>query len=171
MVVLAVMAGSALLKPIVPTRPSWNVIVDPGFALAKVIASRSSPISVPSVTLVTSKGSPTVKSVALVAKPLGVITVMMPVVAPAGTVVAIDVAVVTPTTADVPLNVTDVAPARPLPAMVTLVPAGPYVGVKPLIVGVTAKLLALVADPAGTVTLILPVVASTGTTAVSWLPT
>ena len=66
-----------------------------------------------------------------------------------------------------PLNVTPLAPVKLVPLMVTLVPTGPLVGVKPVIVGalVTVKLLPLVAVPPGVVTLIVPVVALVGTVA------
>src|SRR6266850_470423 len=51
--------------------------------------------------------------------------------------------------------------------MVTLVPAGPLAGVKPVIVGglITVKLLTLLAVPPGVVTLIVPVVALVDTVA------
>ena len=55
-----------------------------------------------------------------------------------------------------------------VPVIVTLVPAGPLVGVKLVIVGalaLTVKLVALVAVPAGVVTLSGPVVAPAGTVA------
>ena len=66
-----------------------------------------------------------------------------------------------------PLNVTPVAPVKLVPLIVTLVPTGPLVGVKPVIVGglITVKLLALVAVPPGVLTLIVPVVALVGTVA------
>ena len=70
--------------------------------------------------------------------------------------------------AAVPLNRTAVAPVKFVPLIVTLVPAGPLVGVKLVIVGalaVTVKLLALVALPPGVVTLSGPVVAPAGTVA------
>ena len=66
----------------------------------------------------------------------------------------------------VPLNRTAVAPVKFVPLIVTLVPVGPLVGVKLVIVGalaVTVKLLALVAVPPGVVTLSEPVVAPAGT--------
>ena len=70
--------------------------------------------------------------------------------------------------APVPLNVTAVAPVKAVPLIVTLVPTGPLVGVKLVIVGalaVTVKLLALVAVPPDVVTLSGPVVAPAGTVA------
>ena len=70
--------------------------------------------------------------------------------------------------APTPLNATAVAPAKFIPLIVTLVPTGPLVGVKLVIVGglaVTVNVLALVAVPPGVVTLTSPVVAPVGTVA------
>ena len=66
-----------------------------------------------------------------------------------------------------PLNATAVAPLKFVPVIVTLVPAGPLVGVKLVIVGAgtTVKVLALVAVPPAVVTLTGPVVAPVGTVA------
>jgi len=77
----------------------------------------------------------TVKFVALVAVPLGVVTVIGPVVAPVGTFVTICVAVFDVIVAVTPLNFTEVAPVRFVPVMVTVVPTGPAVGVNEVIVG------------------------------------
>ena len=62
---------------------------------------------------------------------------------------------------------TAVAPVKFVPLIVTLVPTGPLVGAKPVIVGgfTTVKLVALVAVPPGAVTLSGPVVAAVGTVA------
>ncbi len=67
-----------------------------------------------------------------------------------------------------PLKVTAVAPLKAVPLMVTEVPAGPLVGLKPLIVGggMIVKSAVLVAVPPRVVTAILPVVAPVGTMAV-----
>ena len=68
----------------------------------------------------------------------------------------------------VPLNRTAVAPVKLVPVMVTVLPTGPLVGLKLVIVGplaVTVKALALVAVPPGVVTLSRPVVAPAGTVA------
>src|SRR5204863_477411 len=67
--------------------------------------------------------------------------------------------------AAVPLNFTAVAPVKPEPLIVTLVPTGPLVGEKELMLGatVTVKLVELVAVPPAVVTLIVPVVAPFGT--------
>src|SRR5213595_831347 len=103
----------------------------------------------------------TVKLVELVAVPPGVVTLIAPVVAPLGTAVVICVSVATVKVAAVPLNVTLLAPVKPEPLIVTLVPTGPLVGAKELITGgaTTVKLLALVPVPAVVVTLMGPVVA------------
>src|SRR6202007_233906 len=120
------------------------------------------------VKLVTVGGLMTVKLLALVAVPPGVVTLMVPVVAPDGTVAVIAVAEFTVKLALVPLNRTAVAPVKLVPLMVTLVPAGPLAGVKLVTVGgvMPVKLPALVAVPPGVVTLMVPVVAPVGTVAV-----
>src|SRR5439155_2250367 len=114
-------------------------------------------------------GLTTVNELALVALPPAVATLSGPVVAPAGTVAWIAVAEVTVKVALTPLNVTEVAPLNFVPLIVTLVPAGPLVGVKLAIVGglTTVNELALVAVPPGVVTLTGPVVAAAGT--VAWM--
>ena len=76
-----------------------------------------------------------VKLALLVAVPPGVVTLIVPVVAPAGTVAVIWVSLFTAKAAVVPLNFTAVAPLRLLPVMVTLVPTGPLVGANELRVG------------------------------------
>jgi len=80
------------------------------------------------------------------------------------------VAEVTVKLAFTPLNVTAVAPVKFVPLIVTLVPTGPLVGVKLVIVVVAGELttvnaLALIAVPPGVVTLSGPVVAPAGTVA------
>ena len=66
-----------------------------------------------------------------------------------------------------PLNATAVAPVKFVPVIVTLVPTGPLVGAKLVIVGglTTVKGLALLAVPTGVVTLSGPDVAPAGTVA------
>src|SRR5439155_364172 len=110
----------------------------------------------------------TVKAVALVAVPPGVVTLMSPVVAPLGTVAWMAVGEVTEKlTALVPLNVTAVVPVKAVPLIVTVLPTAPLVGVKLVSVGagITVKAVALVAVPPGVVTLIWPLVAPLGTVA------
>jgi len=77
----------------------------------------------------------TVKLPVLLAVPAEVVTLIGPVAAPAGTVAVIAVAELTVKLALVPLNSTDVAPVKFVPLIVTLVPAGPLLGVKLAIVG------------------------------------
>ena len=109
------------------------------------------------------------KSVALTSDPLGVVTVIRPVVALAGTVATILVEETTEKFALTPLNRTAVAPVNPVPLIVTEVPGGPLVGVNEVMLGpggVTVKLELLVAVPSGLTTWIAPVSAPAGTTAV-----
>ena len=89
----------------------------------------------PAPTVVTVNVTVTVKLFVLVAVPPGVVTLSGPVVAPVGTVAWIVVAEVTVKLALTPLNVTVVAPVKFVPLIVTLVPTGPLVGVKLVIVG------------------------------------
>src|SRR6476646_7391674 len=71
----------------------------------------------------------TVKRVVVTKGPLpGVVTVMGPVVAPAGTVVVIVPGGSSVNPAATPLNETAVAPVKVVPVIVTTVPAGPKVG-------------------------------------------
>jgi hypothetical protein len=113
----------------------------------------------------------TVKLVPLVPVPPEVVTLIGPVDAPAGTVTVIWVSLSTvKEVAAVPLKATAVAPVKPVPLIVTPVPVGPELGVKPVIPGVTVKLVPLVPVPPEVVTLIGPEVAPAGTVAVIWLP-
>jgi hypothetical protein len=80
-------------------------------------------------------GAITLKSVALVAVPAGVVTRILPVVAPAGTVAWICVAETTVKLEAARLNVTALAPVKLLPATATTVPAAPLVGVNEAIAG------------------------------------
>jgi hypothetical protein len=115
---------------------------------------------------------PTVKFVELVAVPFGLVTVTGPDRAPGCTVAVICVPwlfTVKVGSAFVPIF-TCVAPVKLVPVIVTLVPAGPKVGVNDVMVGavlfVTVKSAVLVAVPPAVVTLTLPVVAPMGTVAV-----
>ncbi len=110
-----------------------------------------------------------VKADALVAVPLGVVTLMVPLVAPGGTTAVIEVLLtIVKLLAARPLNMTAVAPVNEVPVSVTVVPTPPAAGVKLVMVGAATivKLVELVAVPPGVVTLIVPVVAPVGTTAV-----
>jgi hypothetical protein len=70
----------------------------------------------------------TVKRVVVVKGPPGAVTVMGPVVAPAGTVVVIIPEGSTVKGEATPLNETAVAPVKVVPVIVTTVPVGPKVG-------------------------------------------
>ncbi len=111
----------------------------------------------------------TVKLETLVAAPHGLATWIFPVVAPSGTVAEIEVAEATLNVAATPLNLTLVAPLKPLPAMVTVFPVAALVGVKLEIDGgmdgVTVNDEALVPVPEAVVTATRPVVAPLGTVA------
>jgi len=111
-------------------------------------------------------GGVTVKFEVDVAVPLGVVTEIVPVVAPAGTVVLTWVALLKVNAAIVPLNLTAVAPVKLVPVMVTAAPTRPMLGVKLEMVGaepVMVKLVAEVPVPAELVTEMVPVVAPAGT--------
>src|SRR6185369_17167539 len=92
----------------------------------------------------------TVNDPALCPVPAAVVTLMRPVVAPAGTVALICAEDTTVKLAEVPLNLTDVAPLKPLPLMVTVVPTGPLAGENEDTTGglVTVNELALCPVPA-----------------------
>jgi hypothetical protein len=83
-------------------------------------------------------GLTTVKLLPLVPVPAAVVTLIGPVVAPAGTVAVIAVADATEKAALTPLNVTAVAPVKLVPLIDTEVPTGPNAGVKLVTVGALA---------------------------------
>ena len=109
----------------------------------------------------------TVKLVVLVAVWPLTVKVMVPVEAPAGTEVVIEVADTTAAFAVVPLNFKMFAKvaSKLVPAIKTTVPTPPLVGLKLVIVraGITVKVVELVPVWPLTVTVIVPVVAPTGT--------
>ena len=110
----------------------------------------------------------TVNDPELVSVPPGVVTLILPVVAPEGTVAVILLAESTVKVALVPSNFTEVAPVRFEPLIVTEVPTDPLVGENDEIFGTpaTVNVSELVSVPPGVVTLIFPVVAPEGTVAV-----
>src|ERR1051326_6306025 len=93
----------------------------------------------------------TVKRVVVTKGPPGVVMVMGPVVAPAGTVVVIVPEVSTVKAAATPLNETAVAPVKPV--IVTPVPTGPKVGANglKLIPSRKAMMSSVVVGPSATV--------------------
>ena len=101
----------------------------------------------------------------LVAVPPGVVTTILPLVAPAGTIAVICVSDFTVNVATTLLKVTLLACFRPVPVIVTVVPTTPLAGVKLEETGVTLKTAGVdnVAEPVVTVT--LPVSAADGTVA------
>jgi hypothetical protein len=112
------------------------------------------------------KGGPpgvTVKLAALVEVPSSVITVIGPVVAPAGTVVVTVPGSLTVKAAAAPLNETAVAPVKFVPVIVTPVPPLPLAGAKEVMAGVTVKRVVVVKGPPDVVMVMGPVVAPAGT--------
>ena len=131
---------------------------------APLMATLVPPVPVAGLKLVI-RGA-TVKLVALVAVPAGVVTLSGPLVAFAGTLVVICALESTWNVAVTPLNLTEVAPVSAVPLSVTAAPTVPWPGVKLAMVGLTVKFPTLVAVPAGVVTAIFPLVAPAGTVAV-----
>jgi len=114
----------------------------------------------------------TVKLLAEVAVPFGVVTTILPVVAPLATTAVICVALSTvKLAATLPLNFTAVAPVKFVPVIVTEAPAKPLAGLKLEIVGafVIVKLVADEAAPPGVPTRIFPVLVLLATVAVIWV--
>lgn len=110
------------------------------------------------------------KSVALVAVPAGLVTVIFPVLAPSGTVTVMDVAFNTvKLVAVIPLNVIAVTPVKFVPVSVTTCPIRLFKGVKEASVGCRkiTKSDALIPVPKELVTMIFPVVAPGGMVTVS----
>ncbi len=100
----------------------------------------------------------------LVAVLTGVVTEIVPVRTPVGAAAVIWVAEFTVKLAAArEPNLTAVAPVKFRPVMITEVPGPPPDGVKPEMDGPTVKVPALVGEPPGAVTAILPVVAPVGT--------
>src|SRR4051794_14704072 len=87
------------------------------------------------------------KLVALVAVPATLVTVILPVVAPAGTLVVMEVVETTLNVALVLLKLTSVMPVKFVPVMVTATPIAPLAGVNEVIVGslMTVNAVALMA--------------------------
>src|SRR5262245_60555063 len=107
----------------------------------------------------------TVKLVALVAVPPGVVTVIGPLVAPAGTIAVICPAESTVKLAGLPLNFTAVAPVKLVPLITTGMPTPLLSGEAPVIVAgwYTVSAFGLVAKPPPFTMTMEPVVALSGT--------
>jgi hypothetical protein len=109
----------------------------------------------------------TAKLAALIAPPSGVVIMIGPVVAPAGTVVLIVAELLTVNVAALPPNETVVTPVKFVPVIVTPVPTAPRVGAKEVMAGVTVKRVVVIkGPPPDVVTVMGPVVAAAGTVAV-----
>jgi hypothetical protein len=98
----------------------------------------------------------TVKPALLLEPPLELVTLIGPVVAPAGTVALIELSDCTENDAAVPLKATPVTACSPCPLIVTAVPTGPLAGVNPEIDGpfAAARACAAEAEDAETTTTI-----------------
>jgi hypothetical protein len=105
----------------------------------------------------------TVKFVTLVAVIPATVTVIVPVVAPAGTEVEILVAVLAVTTAVVPLNLTMLLAgvgSKFVPVIVTVVPMGPFPGVNEVMVGGEESALLQIPCPCVPAKTVVPEIAS-----------
>jgi hypothetical protein len=115
----------------------------------------------------------TVKMPALLTVPVGaveLVTAIGPVVAAAGTVAFSWEEETNVVVAAVPWNLAFELALKPIPLIVTTVPLGPRVGLKPVIDKVGVKFVALAALPALSDAEILPATESPlGTTARSWV--
>ena len=108
----------------------------------------------------------TVKFVALVAVPPGVVIAIFPVTALLGTVAVTSISLTTVNTETTPPKVTFVAPVKLVPLIVTNVPTFPLGGLKLAITGVTLNFFEF-ADPPGVKIRIPPLFAPLGTAAVT----
>ena len=96
-----------------------------------------------------------------------VVTVIFPVMVPTGTVTVIWLSVLTTKAAIFPPpNVTPVVCVRPVPVRITALPTGPAAGLRAVSVGNCWKAFRVCGLPLAVVTLISPVAAPAGTTAV-----
>lgn len=108
----------------------------------------------------------TVKLVALVAVAVGVITLIRPVVAPAGTPNTSEVALTALKVGTAtPFRVTEVAPSRLVPVTVTVAPGPPEAVIAEIVGVATVNALTTPLTPVGVVTVTLPAVMPAGTSA------
>jgi hypothetical protein len=125
---------AAVTRPRVRLNITWSLATS-GSKLVPVIVTAlpTVPTAGEKPVIVGALDAPTVNGSLLVADPPGVVTLIGPVLAPAGTVATSRVVVAEVTVAVVPLNLTVLSPAvalNPVPEMVTAVPAGPRPGEK-----------------------------------------
>lgn len=157
------LSGELLLMltvPVVASKPETGSMMLPFSKVMSLIRVEVDPVTVKLAEL-------------LPVPPRAVVTLTGPLVAPAGTLTVICVSLFTVIDEVlVVLKVTDVAPVKLLPVMVTAVPAAPLVGEKLETTGgkgaevVMVKLDGLVAVPPGVVAVTVPVFAPLGTVAV-----
>ena len=146
--------------------PLKRTAVVPEKLVPVIVTARPTRPLVGSNEAIVGAGGMTAKSAELVAVPPAVVTLSLPLVAPAGTAVLICVFDTTLKVADAPLKRTAVVPAKLEPLIVTALPTRPLVGSNEAIVGaggMTMKSSVLVAVPPAVVTLSLPLVAPAGT--------
>ena len=124
--------------PDVPTSAAHVLYADGGSVLSEIPTRQDQSV--------------TVKLFALVALPPAVVTVIGPVVAPAGTFVSTSVSEITANSAATPAKATPVVCVRLTPFMVTSFPTGPFEGEKVLNCGVTQKSKLLSVPDDGAVT-------------------
>jgi len=127
-----VVAGVPLkLTPVVPVK----------FVPVRVTVQLAAPLAGEKLLIVGTPAESTVNGVPLKLQPVpeGVVTLSEPVVAPPGTVAVICVSESTVKLAAARLNATRVAPVKRAPVIVTVVPAGPLLGVKEVIAGVRSR--------------------------------
>lgn len=114
----------------------WNATPVTPLKLLPLITTEDAALPLPGENELIDGDGNTVKLPELVPVPLGVVAAILPVEAPLGTVTVISAAETTVNVdADVPLNVTAVAPVRLLPLTVTVIPTPADVGVNELTVG------------------------------------
>jgi hypothetical protein len=152
-----------------------KVSADAPLKLTEVTPVKFAPIIVTTVPTAPSAGEKLVitgagirvKIAVLMAEPLGVATVIGPVVALTGTVAITRVSdVALKVDASTPLKATALMLVKPVPVIITVAPAGALVGEKPVTVGGgTVNEVELETMPPGVVTLMGPVTAPTGTVA------
>lgn len=149
------------VKLVAVTPPKATAVAAPMFVPVTLMLAPAAPEAV-KVEITGAVGAPvTVKLADELPAPAGVVTVISPVVAPAGTPTKMEVEEMTFTLATgVPLKVTDVAPVNPDPRMLIAVPAAAEVGVNDEITGLTETVKVTELDvtvPAAFVTAMKPV--------------
>ena len=139
----AVICVALLIVKVAAVRLKETVVAPARLVPVMVTLAPTTPLAGAKLAIV-GTATVTVKVPAELVAPLGVVSEILPVVAPAGTVAVICVALFTTKVEEVPLKVSEVVPAKCVPVTTTLVPAVPDCGVKELIVGPAAGGLVVV---------------------------